>query len=88
MMKILTIVDYVGEDRYVIDNSPASYMNHSCEPNCVCKDGKLLRKKYVYALRDIKFGEELTHDYTATAVDQFDGKRFWVLDCKCGAEKL
>ena len=26
--------NYVGHGKYVIEDSPASYMNHSCDPNC------------------------------------------------------
>jgi hypothetical protein len=44
--------------------------------------------KDVDALRDIKKGEELTHNYTATAVDQFAGMGFWGgEECKCGSKK-
>lgn len=77
--------NYVGRGRYVIETTPASYMNHSCEPNCVFRM-KSIPVYDVYALRDIAAGEELTHDYTANAVDQFAGQGFWVLDCKCGSE--
>ncbi|MGC9778552.1 MAG: hypothetical protein HZR80_04865 [Candidatus Heimdallarchaeota archaeon] len=38
-----------------------------------------------YALSNIETGEELTHDYTLTSVDQFAGKGFWAMDCKCGS---
>lgn len=76
--------DYVGHGKYVIDHSPASYMNHSCEPNCYCKM-KSIGVKDIYSARDVKEGEELTHDYAATSVDQFAGKGFWVLDCACGS---
>ena len=76
--------DYVGRGKYVIDHSPASYMNHSCDPNCYCKM-KAIGVKDIYAARDIEPGEELTIDYAATAVDQFAGQGFWVLDCKCGS---
>jgi len=40
--------------------------------------------KDVYALHDLLPGEELTHDYAATAVDQFAGQSTWVLPCACG----
>ncbi|NHK32750.1 MAG: SET domain-containing protein, partial [Asgard group archaeon] len=63
-----------------------SFMNHSCEPNCVIKM-KTLKITDYFALRDIESGEELTHDYSLTSVDQFAGKGFWVLDCNCGSEK-
>ena len=76
--------DYVGHGKYVINHSPASFLNHSCEPNCCCKM-KSIAVKDIYAARDIEPGEELTIDYAATAVDQFAGQGFWVLDCKCGS---
>jgi len=46
---------------------------------------KTIAIKDVYALRDIKKGEELTHDYAATSVDQFAGRGFWEEECKCGS---
>jgi hypothetical protein len=46
---------------------------------------KSIPVKDLFALRDIRAGEELTHDYTATAVDQFAGKAHWVLICRCGS---
>jgi SET domain-containing protein len=76
--------DYVGHSQYVIDHSPGSYMNHSCNPSCYYRM-RSIPVKDVYAARDIIAGEELTHDYTATSVDQFAGHRFWVLDCRCGS---
>ena len=79
--------DYVGHGKYAIDDSLASYVNHSCDPNCYYKMHSIARKD-MYALRDIHVGEELTHDYAATAVDQFAdaaGDTAWVLDCKCGS---
>ncbi|MBY8992640.1 MAG: SET domain-containing protein-lysine N-methyltransferase [Candidatus Lokiarchaeota archaeon] len=77
--------DYVGNGRYAIDLSPSSYMNHSCNPNCYVRM-KTITIKDVYALKDIKKGEELTLDYTLTSVDQFAGMGFWSMDCKCGSE--
>jgi SET domain-containing protein len=44
--------DYVGHGKYVVNHSPASYMNHSCDPNCYVKMRKIAIKD-VYALRDI-----------------------------------
>src|SRR5690606_6394665 len=51
--------------RYDIDgNVPwntARLINHSCDPNCEAWiEG---RKIFIYALRDIEAGEELTFDY-------------------------
>jgi len=62
-------------------------MNHSCAPNCYIKM-KIIAIKDVYALRDIEEGEELTHDYTLTSIDQFAGMGFWTEDCKCGSKNL
>jgi SET domain-containing protein len=78
-------LDYAGNGMYIIDFSPASYIIHSCSPNCYVKMKTIIIKD-VYALRDIKKGEELTSDYTLTAVDQFAGEGFWVMDCECGSK--
>jgi SET domain-containing protein len=42
-----------------------SRINHSCKPNCATVTMSSDGKYYVgiYALRDIRFGEELTLDY-------------------------
>jgi uncharacterized protein len=76
--------DYVGRGRYAVDDSPASYMNHSCEPTCYYHM-RSIAVKDVYAIRDLAVGEELTHDYAATGVDQFAGQSTWVLACHCGS---
>ncbi|MFB0558906.1 MAG: SET domain-containing protein [Candidatus Bathyarchaeia archaeon] len=77
--------DYMGHGKYAISHTPVSYMNHSCAPNCYVKM-RTIAKKDIYAMRDIRKGEELTIDYTATSVDQFAGRGFWVMECKCGSE--
>lgn len=53
-------------------------INHSCDPNSglVIKD----RKVYLFAIRDINKGEEITWDYSTT-MDE-DG---WAIDCHCGS---
>jgi len=78
--------NYAGRGKYVLEDTPASFMNHSCDPNCVFK----MQSIAVYdvcALRDILEGEELTHDYTACSIDQFAGQGTWILDCRCGSIK-
>ena len=51
--------------RYDLDGdfeyNTARLINHSCNPNCEV-DGKGL-KLWIFALRDIKKGEELSYDY-------------------------
>lgn len=54
----------VGKDKVIDGNvktNLARYINHSCVPNCEA-DGPEGRV-YIWALRNIKPGEELTYDY-------------------------
>ena len=64
-----------GDFKYNI----ARLVNHSCNPNCEV-DGKGL-KLWIFALRDIKKGEELSYDY-GFGYDK-DYKQFI---CKCGSK--
>ena len=57
----------------------ARLINHSCNPNCEV-GGKGL-KLWIFALRDIKKGEELSYDY-GFGYDK-DYKQFV---CRCGAK--
>jgi histone-lysine N-methyltransferase SETD2 len=62
----------------------ARYINHSCEPNCVVHRWRVrgIIRACVFALRDIREGEELSFDY------QWDRKRGRaVTKCYCGSEK-
>ena len=77
--------DYVGDGKYVIDTSPESYVNHSCDPNAYVEFTEI-GKKYLIALRPIKKGEEITKDYQLAAPDQIDNKHGWRLECKCGSK--
>lgn len=56
--------------------NPARLINHSCEPNCemVNEDDRL----YLYALRDIEKGEELSFDYG------YDIEHYMDHPCRCG----
>jgi SET domain-containing protein len=51
------------------------FSNHSCEPN-IGVQGQIV----FVALRDIRAGEELTHDWATTDDDVYE------MECKCGAE--
>ena len=44
--------NYVGHGKYVIEDTPASSMNHSCAPNCYF-EMKSIAVYDVYTLRDI-----------------------------------
>lgn len=78
--------DYIGHGKYVLDFSPSSYINHSCEPNTWCEFRRLGEQEYI-ALRRIRKGEEITHDYSLSAVDDIDGKNPWRMRCRCGSRK-
>ncbi len=62
----------IDED-WTIDGSPrtntARYINHSCRPNCESdiRGGKI----FIFALRNIREGEELTMDYGDEYFDEF-----------------
>lgn len=61
-----------------VKENPARYLNHSCKPNCqAIQEGKRI---FIYALRSIKPGEELTYDY---GIDYFDGL-IGIENCRCG----
>ena len=69
------------EDNYYIAPKTADevadmsvFINHSCDPNVG------FRGQVVYvAMRDIKAGEELCHDYAMERSDEYS------LDCHCGS---
>ena len=72
-----------GEKRYVafsngkwvLQLSPAKYVNHCCEPNTFVKDFCDIAK------RNIKKGEEITSDYAATPEPNMS------MRCNCGSKK-
>ena len=69
--------------RYDIDGgkgrNPARYLNHSCAPNC---EAYIIRGRiWIYSLRDIKAGEELTYNY-GFDVDTWDDH-----PCRCGTDR-
>ncbi len=64
--------DLDGDLKY----NTARLINHSCNPNCEVYGTGL--KVWIYAIRDIKKGEELTYDYGFS----FD-KDYKDFPCKC-----
>jgi uncharacterized protein len=77
------------DDGKIIDPSvggnEAQWINHSCEPNCETdeKRGRL----YIFALRNLKKGEELSYDYHL----EVEGRRTKKLEkdfaCYCGTPR-
>ena len=67
--------DLDGDFKY----NTARLINHSCNPNCEV-DGTGL-KLWIYAIRDIKKGEELSYDYGFSFDEDFKN-----YPCRCGAK--
>lgn len=70
------------DKEFTIDGTPrynkARYINHSCKPNCEPEiDGK---RVFIYAIKNIKPGEELTYDYGKEYFNDYI-KPF---GCRCG----
>jgi len=61
----------------------ASYINHSCDPNCEA----IIRAKriYIHAKRTIEPGEELAYDYQYERTGKNDDELEKFYFCKCGA---
>jgi len=76
------------DDGRVIDanvrGNAARWINHSCGPNCETEetdDGRV----FIFALRSIVRGEELTYDYRLKIDDKLTKKEFAHFACRCGA---
>ena len=67
--------DLDGDFRY----NTARLINHSCNPNCEVSGVGL--KIWVYAIRNIKKGEELSYDY-GFGYDEY----YKDFPCKCGSK--
>ena len=63
----------IARDLYFDPQTPARFLNHSCEPNACIRDQEFV------ALRDISPGEEFRFDYSTTM-----DEGFWMIPCRCG----
>jgi uncharacterized protein len=61
----------------------ARYINHSCDPNCEAEedDGRV----FIYALRDIRRGEELAYDYNFILDEPHNAANKKLYPCYCGS---
>lgn len=90
--KIVDDADYgsdycfdIGDGLYLEPVPPFRFVNHCCEPNCEFdyhqysdQPGEEPRKRvYLFALRDIKKGEELSIDYNWSTT--------YAIPCRCQA---
>jgi uncharacterized protein len=64
----------------------AKYINHSCDPNCEAVEDEDSRV-FIYALRDIGKGEELTYDYHFILDEPHNAANKKLYPCHCGTDK-
>jgi uncharacterized protein len=72
--------DWLADGRQILLPEPARYTNHSCSPNA-WKEYRNVVRRCTTARRDIRAGEEITHDY---CIDGF-GDVVW--ECNCGSPR-
>ena len=79
---------FTVSSRTVIDathgGNEARFINHSCDPNCESEIEK--GRVYIFALRDIKVGEELAYDYAYERSGDETEKEEKLYACRCGAK--
>lgn len=70
----------IGPDAFMDLEEPGLIFNHSCRPNAVFKG-----RSDLVAFREIKSGEEICYDYSATVPSEND----WVMSiaCRCSSKK-
>lgn len=75
------------EDGRVIDGASggnnARWINHSCAPNCEAHEDN--GRVFIYALRDIDYGEELCYDYGLIIEERHTAALKRAYQCRCGA---
>ena len=67
-----------------VDGNDARWINHSCDPNCESEIEK--GRVYIFALRDIRVGEELAYDYAYERSGDETEKEEKLYACRCGAK--
>jgi SET domain-containing protein len=66
-----------------VDGNDSRWINHCCDPNCEAReeDGHI----FIYALRDIRRGEELNYDYGLIISERHTPAVKRAYACLCGA---
>jgi len=74
----------ISEKMYLDLEKPYVCSNHSCSPNC-----GLRKVGEMFALKNIKKGEELTYDYSTTewTYEKFGKYKDWAVECNCKSKK-
>lgn len=83
MTKFLRLSDGTGID----GTGWAALANHGCDPNCELREDEVAGRlsAWLYALKDIKKGEELLWDYRLDVKSRKTAYSDWA--CACGAEQ-
>lgn len=63
----------IGNGLYLEVDKPYLYINHSCNPNA-----GIMEESMLFAIKNIKRGDEITFDYSTTIDESFE--------CKCGSK--
>lgn len=73
----------INDRDWLIINTNARYINHSCSPNCIVDEDL-----YVRTIRDVKEGEELTICYNIVRDNENPGAwdPRWSFECQCHSE--
>ena len=66
-----------------VDGNEARFINHACDPNCETVIEK--RRVFIYAVRTIQPGEELSYDYQIKRERGDPPDIDQVFACRCGA---
>jgi SET domain-containing protein len=68
-----------------IGGNEARWINHSCAPNCeaIEEDDRI----FIYAMRDIEPGEELSYDYALELDEPITKKTIQEFKCHCRASR-
>lgn len=80
---------FTVDDKVVIDagvkGNAARFINHGCDPNCETRieDARV----FIFAIRDIEAGEELTYDYMIGRSPNDPPNVDEVFKCVCGSPK-
>ncbi|OGM15356.1 hypothetical protein A2V56_03235 [Candidatus Woesebacteria bacterium RBG_19FT_COMBO_42_9] len=70
--------DYLADGKIVLMQPPERHINHSCDSSTYVKT--IEGKRKVFAMKDIKKGDEITYDYSINGYN--DG----TFDCHCGSK--
>ena len=70
-------LDILQDGTIALQNTPAVYVNHCCDPNCYART--VNGQCGVYAMKPIEAGQELFVHYSISSHND------WVFECNCGS---